>query len=48
MSDCEQDHIGQPCPVVMVAKPEENWFAGTGGVFDEKGIHTFVDGDGKM
>lgn len=46
---CEQDHLGQPCPVIVGAKPGENWFAGTGITFDEEGIHvTFVDSDGKM
>lgn len=46
---CEQDHLGQPCPVIVGAKPGKNWFAGTGIAFDEEGIHvTFVDSDGKM
>ena len=45
----EQDHLGQPCPMIVGAKPGSGWFAGAGIMFDEKNVYvTFVDSDGKM
>lgn len=46
---CNEDHLGQPCPVIIGAKPGEDYFAGAGILFDDKGIHvTFVDSDGNL
>lgn len=47
---CENDHLGQPCPVVIGAKPGANgYFAGAGYVFGKEKITvTFTDSDGKV
>lgn len=46
---CERDHLGQPCTVVVGAKPGKGYFAGAGFVFDENGIKvTFNDNEGKI
>ncbi|MBR5134367.1 MAG: hypothetical protein IKV35_02090, partial [Clostridia bacterium] len=32
------DHLGQPCPMVVGARPDEDYFAGCGYVFSDEGI----------
>lgn len=46
---CENDHLGQPCPVVIGAKPSKEYFSGAGYVFDNgKVFVTFTDSDGEV
>lgn len=47
MPGCEEDHLGQPCPVIVGAMPGQDYFAGAGILFDKDGINvTFVDSNG--
>ncbi|MBQ9859977.1 MAG: metallophosphoesterase [Clostridia bacterium] len=47
---CEQDVLGQPCPVVVGARPERGvYFAGCGYVFGKDSITvTFTDSEGQI
>ena len=46
---CEADHLGQPCTVVVGAKPGKDYYAGAGFVFSEAGVEViFNDSDGKV
>lgn len=46
---CEVDHLGQPCTVVVGAKPGKDYYAGAGFVFKEDGVEViFNDSDGKV
>lgn len=46
---CEKDFYGQPCDVVVGAKPGDNYFAGCGYVFGENEITVqFTDSNGKI
>jgi len=43
----EQDHLGQPCPVVIGADVKENFFAGCGYIFEEVRTQViFTDSEG--
>ena len=45
----EADTYGQPCPVVIGARPAENYFLGCGFVFGKNKIEiTFTDSDGNV
>lgn len=44
---CENDHLGQFCPIVIGARPDKGYFAGAGYQFGENGITvTFTDSEG--
>ncbi len=46
---CENDHLGQFCPIVIGAKPDKGYFAGAGYTFGKNGIAvTFTDSDGAV
>ncbi len=46
---CENDHLGQFCPIVIGGKPGKNYFAGCGYVFGEQGITvSFTDSNGEI
>ncbi len=48
MPKSDFDHLGQPCPVVVGAKPGPEYFAGCGIVFGEKEITVqFTDSNGE-
>ena len=45
----KSDHLGQPCPVVIGAKPGDAYFAGAGILLgDNETVVTFTDSDGKI
>lgn len=45
----ENDHLGQPCPVIIASEPQKNRFIGGGFVINEKQIKViFTDSNGKI
>ncbi len=46
---CEQDHLGQPCPIIIGSRPDKGYFAGAGYTFDNGTVTvTFTDSKGTI